>query len=122
MLTNFCFPLLPHHNALLGTRKEKHFFKILLVLLKSKNVLLGLFQAFEEIQGLTDQADKLTGQKNLLMRKQDTLIRKVSALSGEMKLRGVTKLKITLRTRKHEESSKCECGINSSYRCVKIRL
>ncbi|XP_044291702.1 MAX gene-associated protein-like isoform X3 [Varanus komodoensis] len=42
-----------------------------------------LKQAFEEIQGLTDQADKLIGQKNLLMRKQDTLIRKVSALSGK---------------------------------------
>ncbi|KAM6461052.1 MAX gene-associated protein isoform 4-T6 [Liasis olivaceus] len=42
-----------------------------------------LKQAFEEIQGLTDQADKLTGQKNLLLRKQDTLIRKVSALSGK---------------------------------------
>jgi len=32
---------------------------------------------------LTDQADKLTGQKNLLTRKQDGLIRKVSTLSGE---------------------------------------
>ncbi|XP_063145985.1 MAX gene-associated protein isoform X2 [Candoia aspera] len=42
-----------------------------------------LKQAFEEIQGLTDQADKLTGQKNLLLRKQDILIRKVSALSGK---------------------------------------
>ncbi|NXT40610.1 MGAP protein, partial [Pelecanoides urinatrix] len=42
-----------------------------------------LKQAYEEIQGLTDQADKLIGQKNLLTRKQDVLIRKVSTLSGE---------------------------------------
>nr|XP_060616770.1 MAX gene-associated protein [Anolis sagrei ordinatus]XP_060616776.1 MAX gene-associated protein [Anolis sagrei ordinatus] len=42
-----------------------------------------LKQAFDEIQGLTDQADKLKGQKNLLMRKQETLIRKVSTLSGK---------------------------------------
>lgn len=45
------------------------------------------FQAFEEIQGLTDQADKLIGQKNLLIRKQETLIRKVSSLSGKMTFR-----------------------------------
>ncbi|XP_032085167.1 MAX gene-associated protein isoform X2 [Thamnophis elegans] len=42
-----------------------------------------LKQALEEIQGLTDQADKLTGQKNLLLHTQDTLVRKVSALSGK---------------------------------------
>ncbi|KAF1468523.1 MAX gene-associated protein, partial [Pygoscelis antarcticus] len=42
-----------------------------------------LKQAYEEIQGLTDQADKLIGQKNLLTRKQDVLIRKVSTLSGK---------------------------------------
>uniref|UniRef100_A0A670Y4P9 MAX gene-associated protein n=1 Tax=Pseudonaja textilis TaxID=8673 RepID=A0A670Y4P9_PSETE len=42
-----------------------------------------LKQALEEIQGLTDQADKLTGQKNLLLHMQDTLVRKESALSGE---------------------------------------
>ncbi|NXS64231.1 MGAP protein, partial [Brachypteracias leptosomus] len=47
----------------------------------SKSYILK--QAFEEIQGLTDQADKLMGQKNLLTRNQDTLIRKVSTLSGE---------------------------------------
>lgn len=44
---------------------------------------MTLLQAFEEIQGLTDQADKLIGQKKLLTRNQDTLIRKVSTLSGE---------------------------------------
>ncbi|XP_070613469.1 MAX gene-associated protein isoform X2 [Erythrolamprus reginae] len=42
-----------------------------------------LKQALEEIQGLTDQADKLTGQKNLLLHTQDTLVRKVSVLSGK---------------------------------------
>ncbi|KAM3853581.1 MAX gene-associated protein isoform 2-T2 [Vipera latastei] len=42
-----------------------------------------LKQALEEIQGLTDQADKLTGQKNSLLHTQDTLVRKVSALSGK---------------------------------------
>ncbi|NWR58209.1 MGAP protein, partial [Bucorvus abyssinicus] len=47
----------------------------------SKSYILK--QAFEEIQGLTDQADKLIGQKKLLTRNQDTLIRKVSTLSGE---------------------------------------
>ncbi|NWI65134.1 MGAP protein, partial [Todus mexicanus] len=47
----------------------------------SKSYILK--QAFEEIQGLTDQADKLMGQKTLLTRNQDTLIRKVSTLSGE---------------------------------------
>ncbi|XP_069494899.1 MAX gene-associated protein [Ambystoma mexicanum] len=47
----------------------------------SKCFILG--QAYEEIQGLTDQADKLIGQKTLLTRKQELLIRKVSALSGK---------------------------------------
>ncbi|NXP74711.1 MGAP protein, partial [Ramphastos sulfuratus] len=47
----------------------------------SKSYILK--QAYEEIQGLIDQADKLIGQKNLLSRTQDTLIRKVSTLSGE---------------------------------------
>ncbi|NXC15086.1 MGAP protein, partial [Corythaeola cristata] len=47
----------------------------------SKSYILK--EAYEEIQGLTDQADKLVGQKNLLTRKQDVLIRKVSTLSGE---------------------------------------
>ncbi|NWH77512.1 MGAP protein, partial [Piaya cayana] len=42
-----------------------------------------LQKAFDEIQGLTDQADKFIGQKNLLTRRQDALIRKVSTLSGK---------------------------------------
>nr|KAF6392884.1 hypothetical protein mPipKuh1_011502 [Pipistrellus kuhlii] len=44
---------------------------------------LILTRAFSEIQGLTDQADKLIGQKNLLTRKRNILIRKVSSLSGK---------------------------------------
>ncbi|NXN99942.1 MGAP protein, partial [Rhinopomastus cyanomelas] len=47
----------------------------------SKSYILK--QAYEEIQGLTDQADKLAGQRNLLTRNQDILIRKVSTLSGK---------------------------------------
>ncbi|KFP81937.1 MAX gene-associated protein, partial [Acanthisitta chloris] len=47
----------------------------------SKSYILK--RAFEEIQGLTDQADKFLGQNTLLKRKRDTLIRKVSTLSGE---------------------------------------
>nr|XP_056707861.1 MAX gene-associated protein-like [Euleptes europaea] len=42
-----------------------------------------LENAFEEIQGLMNQADKLMDQKKLLMCKQDILIRKASALSGK---------------------------------------
>nr|XP_012621942.1 MAX gene-associated protein isoform X3 [Microcebus murinus] len=45
----------------------------------SKSLILT--RAFSEIQGLTDQADKLIGQKNLLTRKRNILIRKVSSLS-----------------------------------------
>ncbi|XP_052578657.1 MAX gene-associated protein isoform X2 [Peromyscus californicus insignis] len=47
----------------------------------SKSLILT--RAFSEIQGLTDQADKLIGQKNLLSRKRNVLIRKVSSLSGK---------------------------------------
>nr|XP_006008527.1 PREDICTED: MAX gene-associated protein isoform X1 [Latimeria chalumnae]XP_006008528.1 PREDICTED: MAX gene-associated protein isoform X1 [Latimeria chalumnae] len=42
-----------------------------------------LKQAFNEIEGLTDHADRLIGQKNMLTRKRDLLIRKVSVLSGK---------------------------------------
>ncbi|XP_045395032.1 MAX gene-associated protein isoform X6 [Lemur catta] len=45
----------------------------------SKSLILT--RAFSEIQGLTDQADKLIGQKNLLTRKRNILIRKVASLS-----------------------------------------
>ncbi|XP_062973752.1 MAX gene-associated protein-like [Elgaria multicarinata webbii] len=65
-----------------------------------------LKQAFEEIQGLTDQADKLTGQKNLLMRKQDTLIRKVSALSGKTQEVVLKKLEYIYAKQKAVEAQK----------------
>uniref|UniRef100_A0A8C8UN60 MAX gene-associated protein n=1 Tax=Peromyscus maniculatus bairdii TaxID=230844 RepID=A0A8C8UN60_PERMB len=59
--------------------------KITLGLLHSSKVSKSLIltRAFSEIQGLTDQADKLIGQKNLLSRKRNVLIRKVSSLSGK---------------------------------------
>ncbi|XP_058594092.1 MAX gene-associated protein isoform X5 [Neofelis nebulosa] len=59
--------------------------KITLGLLHSSKVSKSLIltRAFSEIQGLTDQADKLIGQKNLLTRKRNILIRKVSSLSGK---------------------------------------
>ncbi|XP_066486947.1 MAX gene-associated protein isoform X3 [Tiliqua scincoides] len=65
-----------------------------------------LKQAFEEIQGLTDQADKLSGQKNLLMRKQDTLIRKVSALSGKTQEVVLKKLEYIYAKQKAVEAQK----------------
>ncbi|XP_042322692.1 MAX gene-associated protein-like [Sceloporus undulatus] len=67
---------------------------------------LGPFQAFEEIQGLTDQADKLKGQKNLLMRKQDTLIRKISALSGKTQEVVLKKLEYIYAKQKAVEEQK----------------
>nr|XP_045013217.1 MAX gene-associated protein isoform X3 [Jaculus jaculus] len=59
--------------------------KITLGLLHSSKVSKSLIltRAFSEIQGLTDQADKLIGQKNLLSRKRNILIRKVASLSGK---------------------------------------
>uniref|UniRef100_A0A8C0CLL6 MAX gene-associated protein n=1 Tax=Balaenoptera musculus TaxID=9771 RepID=A0A8C0CLL6_BALMU len=58
--------------------------KITLGLLHSSKVSKSLILTrFSEIQGLTDQADKLIGQKNLLTRKRNILIRKVSSLSGK---------------------------------------
>ncbi|XP_065610890.1 MAX gene-associated protein isoform X3 [Cyrtonyx montezumae] len=65
-----------------------------------------LKQAFDEIQGLTDQADKLTGQKNLLARKQDTLIRKVSTLSGKTEEVVLKKLEYMYAKQKAEEAQK----------------
>ncbi|XP_072479307.1 MAX gene-associated protein isoform X4 [Notamacropus eugenii] len=60
--------------------------KITLGLLHSSKVSKSLIltRAFGEIQGLTDQADKLIGQKNLLTRKRNNLIRKVSSLSEKI--------------------------------------
>ncbi|XP_042669405.1 MAX gene-associated protein isoform X9 [Centrocercus urophasianus] len=65
-----------------------------------------LKQAFDEIQGLTDQADKLTGQKNLLARKQDTLIRKVSILSGKTEEVVLKKLEYMYAKQKAVEAQK----------------
>nr|XP_056706886.1 MAX gene-associated protein-like [Euleptes europaea] len=65
-----------------------------------------LKQAFEEIQGLTDQADKLTGQKNLLIRKQEALIRKVSALSGKTQEVVLKKLEYIYAKQKAVEAQK----------------
>ncbi|KYO28393.1 MAX gene-associated protein isoform C [Alligator mississippiensis] len=65
-----------------------------------------LKQAYEEIQGLTDQADKLIGQKNLLTRKQDALIRKVSTLSGKTEEVVLKKLEYIYAKQKAVEAQK----------------
>ncbi|XP_064920642.1 MAX gene-associated protein isoform X4 [Columba livia] len=65
-----------------------------------------LKQAHEEIQGLTDQADKLMGQKNLLTRKQDVLIRKVSTLSGKTQEVVLKKLEYIYAKQKAVEAQK----------------
>ncbi|XP_025917459.1 MAX gene-associated protein isoform X5 [Apteryx rowi] len=65
-----------------------------------------LKQAYEEIQGLTDQADKLIGQKNLLTRKQDVLIRKVSTLSGKTEEVVLKKLEYIYAKQKAVEAQK----------------
>ncbi|XP_072193775.1 MAX gene-associated protein isoform X3 [Excalfactoria chinensis] len=65
-----------------------------------------LKQAFDEIQGLTDHADKLTGLKNLLARKQDTLIRKVSILSGKTEEVVLKKLEYMYAKQKAGEAQK----------------
>ncbi|XP_010143037.1 PREDICTED: MAX gene-associated protein [Buceros rhinoceros silvestris] len=70
----------------------------------SKSYILK--QAFEEIQGLTDQADKLIGQKKLLTRNQDTLIRKVSTLSGKTEEVVLKKLEYIYAKQKAVEAQK----------------
>ncbi|KFU97014.1 MAX gene-associated protein, partial [Pterocles gutturalis] len=65
-----------------------------------------LKQAYEEIQGLTDQADKLIGQKNLLTRRQDVLIRKVSTLSGKTEEVVLKKLEYICAKQKAIEAQK----------------
>ncbi|XP_064318557.1 MAX gene-associated protein isoform X4 [Phalacrocorax carbo] len=65
-----------------------------------------LKQAYEEIQGLTDQADKLIGQKNLLTRKQAVLIRKVSTLSGKTEEVVLKKLEYIYAKQKAVEAQK----------------
>ncbi|XP_064002213.1 MAX gene-associated protein isoform X3 [Pogoniulus pusillus] len=70
----------------------------------SKSYILK--QAYEEIQGLTDQADKLIGQKNLLSRSQDALIRKVSTLSGKTEEVVLKKLEYIYAKQKAVEAQK----------------
>ncbi|NWU90991.1 MGAP protein, partial [Upupa epops] len=70
----------------------------------SKSYILK--QAYEEIQGLTDQADKLSGQKNMLTRNQDTLIRKVSTLSGKTEEVVLKKLEYIYAKHKAEAQKK----------------
>ncbi|NXG02950.1 MGAP protein, partial [Sakesphorus luctuosus] len=65
-----------------------------------------LKQAFEEIQGLTDQADKFIGQKCLLTRKRDGLIRKVSTLSGKTEEVVLKKLEYIYAKQKAIEAQK----------------
>ncbi|XP_071414480.1 MAX gene-associated protein isoform X2 [Pithys albifrons albifrons] len=65
-----------------------------------------LKQAFEEIQGLTDQADKFIGQKSLLTRKRDGLIRKVSTLSGKTEEVVLKKLEYIYAKQKAIEAQK----------------
>ncbi|XP_054131055.1 MAX gene-associated protein isoform X6 [Melozone crissalis] len=65
-----------------------------------------LKQAFEEIQGLTDQADKFMGQKTLLTRKRDGLIRKVSTLSGKTEEVVLKKLEYIYAKQKATEAQK----------------
>ncbi|XP_069714089.1 MAX gene-associated protein isoform X2 [Phaenicophaeus curvirostris] len=65
-----------------------------------------LQKAFDEIQGLTDQADKFIGQKNLLTRRQDALIRKVSTLSGKTEEVVLKKLEYIYAKQKAVEAQK----------------
>ncbi|XP_063254646.1 MAX gene-associated protein isoform X6 [Prinia subflava] len=65
-----------------------------------------LKQALEEIQGLTDQADKFIGQKTLLTRKRDGLIRKVSTLSGKTEEVVLKKLEYIYAKQKAIEAQK----------------
>ncbi|NXM65330.1 MGAP protein, partial [Serilophus lunatus] len=65
-----------------------------------------LKQAFEEIQGLTDQADKFIGQKNLQRRVRDSLIRKVSTLSGKTEEVVLKKLEYIYAKQKAIEAQK----------------
>uniref|UniRef100_A0ACB8G5D7 Uncharacterized protein n=1 Tax=Sphaerodactylus townsendi TaxID=933632 RepID=A0ACB8G5D7_9SAUR len=93
-------------------RKEmKGLFEKLQVTLQSQSyprvanrVLLE--NAFEEIRGLTNQADQLMEQKKLLMCKQDILIRKASALSGKTQEIVLKKLQYTNAKQKSGEAQK----------------
>ncbi|XP_040529781.1 MAX gene-associated protein isoform X8 [Gallus gallus] len=77
-----------------------------------------LKQALDEIQGLTDQADKLTGQKCILARKQDTLIRKVSILSGKTEEVVLKKLEYMYAKQKAVEAQKKKKNVQSTESVV----
>ncbi|XP_053139957.1 MAX gene-associated protein-like isoform X2 [Hemicordylus capensis] len=68
----------------------------------AKRILLK--QAFEEIQELINQADKLTCQKTLLMRKKNTLIYKITALTGKSQKVVLKKLEYILAKQKVMET------------------
>ncbi|XP_067414043.1 MAX gene-associated protein isoform X3 [Emydura macquarii macquarii] len=80
-----------------------------------------LKQAYEEIQGLTDQADKLIGQKNLLTRKQDILIRKVSTLSGKTEEVVLKKLEYIYAKQKAVEAQKKRKQVESEEPVVSTK-
>uniref|UniRef100_H2ZZV7 MAX gene-associated protein n=1 Tax=Latimeria chalumnae TaxID=7897 RepID=H2ZZV7_LATCH len=70
-----------------------------------------LKQAFNEIEGLTDHADRLIGQKNMLTRKRDLLIRKVSVLSGKTEEVVLKKLEYICAKQKAVEAQKKKQGL-----------
>ncbi|XP_043916490.1 MAX gene-associated protein [Protopterus annectens] len=65
-----------------------------------------LKQALEEIDNLTDQADKLLVQKSMLTRRRESLIRKVSILSGKTEEVVLKKLEYICAKQKAVEAQK----------------
>ncbi|XP_027277947.1 MAX gene-associated protein isoform X4 [Cricetulus griseus] len=98
--------------------------KITLGLLHSSKVSKSLIltRAFSEIQGLTDQADKLIGQKNLLSRKRSILIRKVSSLSGKTEEVVLKKLEYIYAKQQALEAQKRKKKMGSSEFGVSPRI
>uniref|UniRef100_A0A8C6D3I1 MAX gene-associated protein n=1 Tax=Moschus moschiferus TaxID=68415 RepID=A0A8C6D3I1_MOSMO len=97
--------------------------KITLGLLHSSKVSKSLIltRAFSEIQGLTDQADKLIGQKNLLTRKRNILIRKVSSLSGKTEEVVLKKLEYIYAKQQAVEAQKRKKKMGSDEFDVSLR-
>ncbi|OXB70478.1 UNVERIFIED_CONTAM: hypothetical protein H355_012076, partial [Colinus virginianus] len=104
------------HTA--NERRRRNKMRDLFEKLKRVLGLQSLPKAFDEIQGLTDQADKLTGQKNLLARRQDTLIRKVSTLSGKTEEVVLKKLEYMYAKQKAEEAQKKKKNIQPAESVV----
>ncbi|XP_040602011.1 MAX gene-associated protein isoform X3 [Mesocricetus auratus] len=98
--------------------------KITLGLLHSSKVSKSLIltRAFSEIQGLTDQADKLIGQKNLLSRKRSILIRKVSSLSGKTEEVVLKKLEYIYAKQQALEAQKRKKKMGSNEFGVSARI